>query len=108
MTMTRDMAIGIARRCAAARSPGSVAESFSPHDWVIDAIMEVADGLQAQIDEWKAAATDRDQGNASDVREAYLFAVELSGHINSMKEAIKSLESAADAAKRLRPLIGGG
>ena len=42
--MRRDEAIEIARKCAKAKPQSYYAEPFQPHEWVIDAIMEAANG----------------------------------------------------------------
>lgn len=47
--MTRDEAIEIAARCAAAKPESYYAEPFQPHEWVIDAILEAAAGRDVAI-----------------------------------------------------------
>lgn len=47
--MTREEAIEIAKRCAAAKPESYYAEPFQPHEWVIDAIMEVGTARDACI-----------------------------------------------------------
>lgn len=42
MTLTREQAIEIARESARARPPSYYSEPFTPHDWVVDAVMRAA------------------------------------------------------------------